>query len=224
MDIKVENKQPLLRNNKEDKVEEAQQIISQNACETDAIFQKQPKTKRQKVVRKTFKGTAVLSKLLPTGSALTFQLLSPVLTNSGQCKTYVSQNLTLGLVAFCATLCFFISFTDSFRDDKGKVRYGVATLRGLWVMDGGAVKLTAEEAEKYRLKFIDFVHAFISLIIFTGLALFDQNVVKCFCKTPSEETKELLTVLPIGIGVIGSILFVSFPTKRHGIGNPLSKT
>ncbi|OMP09203.1 hypothetical protein COLO4_05704 [Corchorus olitorius] len=223
MDIKVENRQPLL--------EEEEQQMQINANETQNQNQnqnqKQPKTKRQKVVRKTFKGTAVLSKLLPTGSALTFQLLSPVLTNSGQCKTYVSQYLTLGLVAFCATLCFFLSFTDSFRDEKGKVRYGVATFRGLWVMDGGAavkLKLTAEEAEKYRLKFIDFVHAFISLMIFTALALFDQNVVNCFCKTPSEETQELLTLLPVCIGAIGSFLFVLFPTSRNGIGNPLSKT
>jgi hypothetical protein len=32
----------------------------------------------------------------------------------------------------------------------------------------------------------------------------------------------VLTVLPIAIGVVGSMLFVTFPTTRHGIGFPLS--
>ncbi|WRX15048.1 Protein DMP - like 1 [Theobroma cacao] len=220
MDIKVENEQPLLENEEAgERVQEEQPTILENATSAP---QKQPKTRKQKVMRKTFKGTAVLSKLLPTGSALTFQLLSPALTNQGQCKTEVSQYLTLGLVGFCAVLCFFLSFTDSFRDERGKVRYGVATFKGLWVMDG-PVKLSAEEADKYRLKFIDFFHALVSIMIFASLALFDQNVVKCFYPTPSEETKELLTVLPASIGAIGSVLFVSFPTKRNGIGNPLSK-
>ncbi|XVE49979.1 hypothetical protein DITRI_Ditri01bG0125300 [Diplodiscus trichospermus] len=218
MDINVEQKQPLLKNEDAgETVQEEQQTISERASPS-----KQPKTKKQKVMRKTFKGTAVLSRLLPTGSALTFELLSPVLTNQGRCKTQVSQYLTLGLVAFSASLCFFLSFTDSYRDERGKVRYGVATFKGLWVLDG-PVKLSVEKAEKYRLKFIDFVHALVSLMIFIGLALFDQNVVNCFCPTPSEETKELLTVLPASIGAIGCLLFVSFPTKRHGIGNPLSK-
>lgn len=218
MDIKVEHKQPLLKNETAaEVVREEQQPISECASP-----KKEPKTKKQKVVRKAIKGTAVLSKLLPTGSALTFQLLSPVLTNQGQCKTQVSQYLTLGLVAFCASLCFFLSFTDSFRDERGKVRYGVATLKGLWAMDG-PVKLSVDKEDKYRLKFIDFVHALVSIMIFVALALFDQNVVKCFCPTPSKEIKELLMVLPVSVGAIGCLLFVSFPTKRHGIGSPLSK-
>lgn len=218
MDIKEEQKQPLLRNEEAgERVQEVQQLISGYVLPL-----KQSKTPKQKLVRKTFKGTAVLSKLLPTGSALTFQLLSPVLTNQGQCKSQVSQYLTLSLVALCASFCFFISFTDSFRDERGKVRYGVATFKGLWVIDG-PVKLSVEEANKYRLKFLDFVHALVSIMIFVALALFDQNVVKCFCPKPSEETQELLLILPLISGAVGSLLFVSFPTKRHGVGSPLSK-
>ncbi|XVF44331.1 hypothetical protein PTKIN_Ptkin02bG0111800 [Pterospermum kingtungense] len=218
MEINVEQKQLLLRSEEtRETIQEEQQPISK--CTAPP---KQPKTPKQKIIRKTFKGTAVLSKLLPTGSALTFQLLSPVLTNQGQCKTRVSQYLTLGLVVFCASFCFFISFTDSFRDESGKVRYGVATYKGLWVMDG-PVRLSAEEAAKYRLKLLDFVHALLSIMIFVALSLFDKNVVKCFCPMPSEMTQELLIMLPLIIGAIGSLMFVSFPTKRHGIGSPLSK-
>ncbi|TYJ40311.1 hypothetical protein E1A91_A04G131300v1 [Gossypium mustelinum] len=202
MDTKaVEHRQPLLKN-----VEKTAQEESRTTSEFPLLtaIVKQPKTKKQKIVRKTFKGTAVLSKLLPTGSALTFQILSPVLTNQGQCKTQVCQNLMLGLVAFCASLCFFLSFTDSVRDERGKVRYG--------------------EENKYKVKLIDFFHALVSIMIFMALVLFDQNVVNCFGLKPSGDSNELLLMLlPASIGAIGCLLFVSFPSKRHGIGCPLSK-
>lgn len=183
---------------------------------------KPPKTPAQKAIRKSFKISAHLANLLPTGSVLTFQVLSPAFTHQGQCQTTISRTMTLGLLALCCFLSFILRFTDSFRDARGKVRYGLATSRGLWVIDG-SVKLEPEEAEKYRLKFIDFFHAFMSVLVFVAVAMFDKNIVKCFCPTPSPETKELLVTLPIGIGIACSVLFVALPTKRHGIGFPLSR-
>ncbi|KAH7533142.1 protein DMP7 [Ziziphus jujuba] len=182
---------------------------------------KPPKTKAQRAVRKTFKGTAHLANLLPTGTVLVFQILSPVFTNRGQCPTSVNQHITLVLLGFCSLFSFLLCFTDSVRDQRGKVRYGLATFNGLWVVDS-SVTLAAEEAAKYRLKFLDFFHAIASVMVFTAVALFDQNVVKCFYPTPSEETKELLIALPVGVSVVCSWMFVRFPTKRHGIGFPLS--
>lgn len=183
---------------------------------------KPQKTKAQKVVRKTFKGTAHLANLLPTGTVLVFQILSPVLTNRGQCPTSVNQQTTLVLVGLCTLFSFLLCFTDSVRDQRGKVRYGLATFNGLWVVDG-SVSLAVEEAAKYRIKFLDFFHALASAMVFTAVALFDQNIVKCFCPTPSEGTKRLLVALPVGISVVCSLVFVWFPTKRHGIGFPLSR-
>ncbi|KAE7995277.1 hypothetical protein FH972_000095 [Carpinus fangiana] len=110
---------------------------------------------------------------------------------------------------------------DSFRDGKGKVRHGLATFRGLWVVDG--LPLDAEEAAKYRLRLVDFFHAFMSVLVFAAVALFDQNVVKCFYPTPSGEAKDFLVAFPTGIGVACSLLFAAFPSKRHGIGFPLSR-
>ncbi|KAE8711795.1 hypothetical protein F3Y22_tig00110279pilonHSYRG00184 [Hibiscus syriacus] len=225
MDIKaVEHGQPLLKNMEMgagETVREEPQTVSE--CPLLHPILKQPKTKKQKIVRKTFKGTAILSRLLPTGSALTFQLLSPILTNNGRCRTEFCQNLVLSVGMFCAGVCFFLSFTDSHRDERGKVQYGVATFRGLWVMDG-KVELSVEEANKYRLKFIDFLHAFASVMIFMALVLFNRNVVNCFRPKTEEESNELwLMVLPASIGAIGCLLFVAFPSKRHGIGRPLSK-
>ncbi|WCJ30913.1 hypothetical protein M5689_012434 [Euphorbia peplus] len=181
------------------------------------------KTPAQKAIRKTFKGTAHLSKLLPTGSVLAFQIFSPIFTHGGQCNTITSRSLTLTLLSTCAFSCFALCFTDSFRDERGKVRYGLATFSGLWVMDGSKVKIPIDEAVKYRLRVIDFLHAFMSILVFGTVALFDKNVVKCFCPTPSDEEKDLLIVLPFGVGLICSILFLAFPSKRHGIGSPLSR-
>jgi hypothetical protein len=197
--------------------------IQQPLLENESIIpSKPPKTPAQKAVRKTFKISAHLANLLPTGSVLTFQILSPVFTHQGQCRTFTSQVTTLALLAFCCFLCFLLSFTDSFRDPRGKVRYGLATSQGLWVIDG-LVRMEAEEAAKYKVKVIDFFHAFMSILVFVAVALFDKNVVKCFFPTPSEEAKELLVAVPIVVGVVCSLLFVTFPTKRHGIGFPLSR-
>ncbi|XAR59186.1 hypothetical protein NMG60_11014886 [Bertholletia excelsa] len=178
------------------------------------------KTLIQKAISQTFQSTAHLANLLPTGSVLAFQLLSPIFTNQGKCDS-MSRSLTSGLVILCGLSCFCLSFTDSFKDKKGNICYGFATFHGLWVIDGSAT-LPPEEAANYRLKFIDFMHAFMSIMVFAAVALFDQNVVSCFYPQPSDETQEILTSLPVGIGVVCSMLFIVFPTQRHGIGFPLT--
>ncbi|KAF8411123.1 hypothetical protein HHK36_003662 [Tetracentron sinense] len=174
----------------------------------------------QKAISQTFKSTAHLANLLPTGSVLAFQLLSPIFTNQGHCDA-VSRSMTAALVGLCGVSCFLLCFTDSFRDGSGNVCYGIATFRGLWIIDGSA-SISPKETVGYRLRFIDFMHAFMSVLVFSAIALFDENVVNCFYPAPSEETKELLTTLPVGVGVICSMLFVVFPTSRHGIGFPVS--
>lgn len=82
---------------------------------------RKPKSKVQKMARKAFKGTAHLSNLLPTGSVMGFQIMCPVLSHQGQCPTIASRWLTCFLVFVCALSCFLLSFTDSFRDPRGKV-------------------------------------------------------------------------------------------------------
>ncbi|KAL6848941.1 hypothetical protein ACP4OV_021524 [Aristida adscensionis] len=174
----------------------------------------------QRAISQTYQSTAHLAKLLPTGTVLAFQLLSPIVTVQGHCLPS-NRAMAAALVALCALSCFVLSFTDSFRDAGGAVRYGFATVRGLWVIDGGA-PLDPAAAARYRLRFLDFVHAAVSVMVFAAVALFDQNIVSCFYPVPSEDARQVLTVLPIAIGVVGSMLFVTFPTTRHGIGFPLS--
>ncbi|OMO76373.1 hypothetical protein CCACVL1_15725 [Corchorus capsularis] len=174
----------------------------------------------QKAISQTFQSTAHLANLLPTGTVLAFQLLSPIFSNQGNCDS-VGRFMTAGLVLLCGLSCFLVSFTDSFRDKDGNVFYGLATFKGLWVIDG-SVTLPSEVAANYKIRFIDFMHAFMSILVFAAVALFDQNVVSCFFPTPSAQAQEILTAMPVGIGVFCSMLFVVFPTTRHGIGFPLS--
>ncbi|CAL5183488.1 unnamed protein product [Lathyrus oleraceus] len=194
-----EQKQPLLRNAE---VPEAERNLI------------------QKAISSTFQSTAHLANLLPTGTVLAFQLLSPIFTNIGNCDS-VSKSMTSVLVTLCGASCFLLNFTDSFRDSKGNICYGFATFKGLWIIDG-STKLPPQVSEKYRIRFIDFMHAMMSILVFAAIALFDQNVVNCFFPEPSNEIQEILTALPVAIGVFCSMLFVAFPTERHGIGFPLS--
>lgn len=181
-----------------------------------------PKTPGQKAIRKTFKNAANLAKLLPTGTVLVFQYLSPILTNEGKCPTPRNKSFTIALLVLCSLSSIILSFTDSVRDVRGKVRYGLATFRGLWIIDG-TMELSDEEGYKYRLTFIDFFHMILTVFVFGAVALFDQNVVKCFYDFSSDEMTEWLVGLPTVIGLVCSLLFVRFPSKRHGVGFPLSR-
>lgn len=180
------------------------------------------KTLIQRVVNQTFASTAHLANLLPTGTVLAFQVLSPLFSNNGNCDT-ASRLMTQILVFLCGISCFLVSFTDSFRAQDGNIYYGIATPGGLWTFDyvgSGGVP----DKGKYRLRFVDFAHALMSVMVFSAIALSDQNVVNCFYPAAQGETKEMLDVLPVGIGAITSMLFIAFPTTRHGIGFPVTET
>lgn len=174
----------------------------------------------QRAIRQTYESTANLANLLPTGTVLAFQVLAPILTNLGRCNA-AGEIMTACFLALCNISCFLLTFTDSFRDPSGTVRYGFATPSGLWVIDGSAPP-PPEVAVKYKIKAIDFAHAFMALLVFGAVALSDKNVVPCFFPVRSEEMRQALAALPVAIGVVGSMFFVRFPTTRHGIGFPLS--
>lgn len=101
----------------------------------------------QLAIAQTFKSTSHLANLLPTGTVLAFQLLAPIFTNQGACDS-VSRAMTAGLVILCGLSSFMLSFTDSFKDDKGQVVYGFTTVHGLWVIDGSTV-LPTDQAGRY---------------------------------------------------------------------------
>ncbi|XP_078158752.1 protein DMP3-like [Carex rostrata] len=167
--------------------------------------------------------TANLANLLPTGTLLAFQLLTPVFTHNGSCD-HVTYQLTRGLLALLACSCFLASLTDSWRSPQdGQVYYGLATRGGMWLFNYSA-DYPPTDLSKYKLKFIDLIHAVLSVLVFGAVALRDKNVISCFYPNPGQETQEVLDIIPLSIGVLCSLLFVVFPTRRHGIGYPVTNS
>ncbi|XP_057858861.2 protein DMP6 [Cryptomeria japonica] len=175
------------------------------------------KSSTEKVTDKALASAANLVKLLPTTTVLIFQVLSPALTNGGNCFT-VNKYLTGFLLGICGLSCFIDSFTDSYQSEDGKIYYGFATKTGLWTFDPSISKTV--DLSSYRLKFIDFVHAALSVLVFFTVAMMDTNIVNCYY--PKAETNAAIVVkgLPIVVGSFCSLFFMVFPSKRHGIGYP----
>nr|XP_043619957.1 protein DMP3-like [Erigeron canadensis] len=172
---------------------------------------------------KTLTSSDNVAKLLPTGTLMLFQLLTPIFTNKGSCNS-TNTSLTAILLVLLVVSCFLICFTDSFKSNDGRIYYGFATFEGMWIFEDYDPKNTyMPDLRKYRLKFIDWAHAVLSVFVFGAVALRDRNVVSCFYPAPGRETHELLDIVPIGVGLISSALFVVFPTRRHGISHPITQ-
>ncbi|XP_010277272.1 PREDICTED: uncharacterized protein LOC104611772 [Nelumbo nucifera] len=172
----------------------------------------------QEAISQTLASTAHLANLLPTGTLLAFQLLTPTFTNNGTCDS-VTRPATLILLLALAASCFLACFTDSFKAQDGKVYHGIATRKGMWLFDyAGSSASAPDDLSSYRIKLIDFVHAVLSVLVFVAVALRDRNIVSCFYPKPKHETQEVLDIVPVAVGLICSLLFVVFPTTRHGIG------
>ncbi|KAJ0080422.1 hypothetical protein Patl1_23278 [Pistacia atlantica] len=181
-----------------------------------------PLSLSQRAISQTLTTTANLANLLPTGTLLAFQLLTPIFTNNGSCDN-ATRPMTLFLLLLLAASCFLASFTDSVKSSDGQVYYGLATSKGLFLFDypdpsGSGLP----DLSKYKFRFIDGVHAVLSVLVFGAFALRDKNVLSCFFPTPGREIQEVLNILPMGVGLICGLLFVVFPTRRHGIGYPIT--
>lgn len=65
---------------------------------------------------------------------------------------------------------------------------------------------------------MDFVRAFVSLLMFLMFALSDANVQNCYCPKSDPNMKALFMNLPLAAGVFSTFFFSVFPTTRRGIG------
>ncbi|XP_020228918.1 protein DMP2 [Cajanus cajan] len=167
----------------------------------------------------TLSAVGNLIKLLPTGTVFVFQFVNPVLTNSGKCNA-TNKWLSSVLLVACGLSCAFSSFTDSYTGTDEKRHYGFVTCNGLWPSSVPAAN--SDNLSRYRLKFGDFVHAALSLLVFAVLGLLDSNTVHCFYPDFESTQKQLLQVLPVAIGAVAGFLFTIFPNDRHGVGYPLT--
>ncbi|XP_066314519.1 protein DMP3-like isoform X2 [Miscanthus floridulus] len=148
---------------------------------------------------KTLASVANLAKLLPTGTALAFQSLSPSFTNRGACL-------------------------PSNRD--GKLYYGVATVKGFLVFnytgdddegDAERRRQVFKNLRRLRIRWVDYVHAVFSAVVFLTVAFSTVAVQNCFFPDASENVNQMLTNLPLGAGFFSAMVFLVFPTTRKGI-------
>lgn len=177
---------------------------------------------------KTLASVANLAKLLPTGTALAFQSLSPSFTNRGACLPS-NRYLTAALLYLCLVSCVFFSFTDSFVGTDGKLYYGVATVKGFLVFNytGDTGENDEADAERrrqvfknlrrLRIRWVDYVHAVFSAVVLLTVAFSTAAVQSCFFPDAGENVNQMLTNLPLGAGFFSTMVFLVFPTTRKGI-------
>ncbi|KAF8724641.1 hypothetical protein HU200_020912 [Digitaria exilis] len=146
---------------------------------------------------KVMSSAANLAQLLPTGTVLAYQALSPSFTNHGTCYP-ANRWLTATLVVALAAFSLFFYFTDSVVGRDGKVYYG--------------------ELRKVRLRPLDYVHAFFGAVVFLAVAFSDAGLQRCFFARASGNADEVLKNLPLGMAFLSSFVYMIFPTKRKGIG------
>ncbi|XP_026657766.2 protein DMP3-like, partial [Phoenix dactylifera] len=142
---------------------------------------------------KTLATASNLAQLLPTGTVLAFQALSPSFSNHGICYT-----------------------------SNRKLYYGMATSKSFIVFnyqpsDGDRSKVL-EQLSRFRIQWLDYVHAFFSVLVFLALTFSDTNIQHCFFPDSGANSKQLLQNLPLGAGFLSSMVFLIFPTARRGIG------
>ncbi|MCO5580935.1 hypothetical protein L7F22_034809 [Adiantum nelumboides] len=174
-------------------------------------------------VHRTIQSIGHLSNFLPTGTALIFQFLLPIVSDGGTCPAAADKYLTGILLVVLGLFCFIMSFTDAYKAPDGSRYYGIATPHGLWIPTAGAVPLSdissaVANAPQYKLRFSDFVHGGLSIVVFIASSLFDPDVKGCFhC---SLLPGHLQTSLPIVVAFFASLLLLIFPSERHGFDEP----
>ncbi|XP_059436039.1 protein DMP3-like [Corylus avellana] len=147
-------------------------------------------------VHKTLASVANLANLLPTGSVLAFQALTPSFSNNGSCQL---PN----------------DFTDK---QDGKLYYGIATFNGFYIFNYNYGDQDVKELDKFKLSLVDFVHAFVSPLVFMVFAATNSNLQSCFFPEAGANENAVMMNLPLGAGLFSSFLFILFPTRRRGIG------
>ncbi|CAM6096902.1 unnamed protein product [Calypogeia fissa] len=161
------------------------------------------------------------TKLLPTGTFLTFKTLSSIMTNNGKCDA-TEQALT-GTTIFLFSLgTAILTFTDSYVAEDQRLYYGIATRKGLWnpvFYNSGLHDVTGSTymggGSTYLVKGRDFVNAILAVLAFATLALLSQQSVECFYGIAPTDVRR---AVPIVVAVIVCFIFALSPPARNGVG------
>ncbi|WOL16473.1 hypothetical protein Cni_G25260 [Canna indica] len=175
------------------------------------------------VVDKTLSIAANLAQLLPTGTVLVFQSLAPSFARHGVCYA-TNRYLTVAFMVASVASCTFFAVTDSLLGGDGKLYYGLATLNGFLVLnyDGPEEErnqvFAGVDLASYKLRVVDYVHVVFTVLMFLSVAFGDAMIQKCLFPDAAASATEVLVNLPLGVGVVSTLVFVVFPTTRRGIG------
>ncbi|CAL4976207.1 unnamed protein product [Urochloa decumbens] len=162
---------------------------------------------------KVMPSAANLAQLLPTGTVLAYQALSPSFTNHGTCHP-ANKWLTGALVTVLAAFSLFSSFTDSIVGGDVKLYYGVAMPHGFNVFNFSREEEEREWAlgELWKLRFrpLDCVHAIFAAVVFLAVAFSDAELQTCFFPDASDNTSELVKNLPLGMAFLSNFVYLIF--------------
>ncbi|KAL2629420.1 hypothetical protein R1flu_014106 [Riccia fluitans] len=194
---------------------EAEPLLSRGDVDASASAVNNPWAN---LVNGLYSGASNLANLLPTGTFLAFTAIAPIVTDNGTCDDPFEVYLTVATTIFFAFFCFLSCFTDSFQAADGQVYYGIVTLKGLWTPQL-PVALHPGDKEQYKVTFIDVVHAVLSVAVFAACSLMTPNIRVCLYPHLADN---IVRIVPALVGFIVSAVFVATPSKRHGIGFPVS--
>uniref|UniRef100_A0A6V7QVN9 Uncharacterized protein n=1 Tax=Ananas comosus var. bracteatus TaxID=296719 RepID=A0A6V7QVN9_ANACO len=215
--------------------EESQEVIEENIkemnkrdlIEKDLSFpttltrEAPPTLPQQALLSQALTNTATLAKLLP--SAPSSPSNSSPRYSRKRCVRHRHPSMTQALLALLAFSCILACFTDrSFRSPDGRLFYGLP----LHMVCGSSIlppslqrpdpRHVQVQAPRDRL-----VSAALSAAVFVCVALRDKTWWAASTRSRRGRRRRCWTYSP-GVGVICSLLFMVFPTRRHGVGHPVS--
>nr|CAD1838859.1 unnamed protein product [Ananas comosus var. bracteatus] len=130
-------------------------------------------------------GTASLAKLLPTGTLLAFQLLTPVFTQPRLLRPRrAPPHPRAPPPPRPLLLPRLLHRLHPHPLPPAASTTASPPPRGLLLFDYPPAPDDAPDTSRYRLRPVDFVHAALSVLVFGAVALRDANVLGCFYPSP----------------------------------------
>ncbi|XP_059067407.1 protein DMP2-like [Cryptomeria japonica] len=180
-----------------------------------------------------------LSKALPTGILFVLQALSNLINNNGESRTAaylrnrspssalhqsIPYEVWFGYppsvrhLRIFGSTCYALIPKDKRNASTGKVHCGISTINGIATCN----KVKLGKKSDYRLKVNDLMHAAVALVVFTVMALTNQNIVQCLYPSAQSNINKVLQVVPIVVIGVSSVIVGLVPSKLNGITSPVT--
>lgn len=100
---------------------------------------------------------------------------------------------------------------------NAQVYYGFVSPSGLSLFKTG-LGIEVPDEERYKMRFVDLLHALMAVLVFAAIAFSDLRVTNCMFPGHVKEMDEVMESFPLMVGVVCSGLFFVFPNTRYGVG------